>query len=438
MIQSTDVFCIGMNHRTAPVQIREKLALTSLERQRLFAHFRRAPEVEGIVLLSTCNRVELYVSLQGPYLDGGADRIKRVFAEAGFDLSSFEDHLYEYRGVDAAAHLADVAAGLDALVIGEAQILGQINEAFQEASELGTTDTHLDALFQFALKAGRRARAETKINHNPTSVSSVAVHLAERILGSLEGRTVGVVGLGEIGQLAIKVFRRSGVGRLLLVNRTSSRAQEKAKQINDVSDIAESYSIMEIETVLREADVVLAATRCPLPLIGSEQVQRAMKERPERPLVLLDMAVPQDVGSDVADIEGVRLFNVDLLQEEVDLSLQKRRAEIPRVKEILHNEVERFEVWLKQSQVQFLIAELRRQADTIRREEVERFSQRTQDLPPELREQVERFSMSLVQKLFHNPTTNIREKAIEGDAQEFAETISELFRLKAREEVSAE
>lgn len=427
MIESTDVFCLGMNHQTAPVDVRERLALKRSEQQALLAHCRKSGSIKGCVLLSTCNRVEFYASFEEPWSADGVNRLKLELAEAGVNTEPFEPHLYSHRGVDAAWHLARVAAGLDAIVLGEAEILGQIDRAVTLADELGTLDAHLETLFQFALKAGRRARAETGINHNPVSVSSVAVRMVEKEAGPLDTLDVAVVGLGETGRTAVKILHKSGVGRLTLVNRTWETADHRAREIG--ADVA---SVSDLKNVLIRADVVISATGCPYPLITSQLVREALDVREGRRLYLLDLAVPHDVEPSAAAYDGVRLIDVDMLEDEVSASLAGREAAIPDVEAILADEVGRFGVWFQQSRVQPLIAELRRQADSIRRQEVDRFERNHPDLTDDIRTDVERFSHALVQKLFHHPTTRIREEATERDTADLARTVRSLFRLQDR------
>ncbi|NNF04957.1 MAG: glutamyl-tRNA reductase [Rhodothermales bacterium] len=425
MIESTDVFCLGMNHRTAPVDVRERLALTRGQQQTLLAHCRKSDVIKGFVLLSTCNRVEFYASLEEPWSADGANRLKLVLAEADVDITPFEDHLYVHRGIDAAWHLSRVAAGLDALVLGESEILGQIDRAVKLADDLGTLDAHLETLFQFALKAGRRARTETGINHNPVSVSSVAVKMAEKEAGRLDSLDVAVVGLGETGHTAVKILRKAGVNRLTLVNRTWETAEKQAREIG--ADVA---SVSDLQRVLEEVAVVISATGCPYPLITRDLVEDAVTAREGRPLYLLDLAVPHDVAPEAGDIDGVRLIDVDMLRDEVSASLAGRKAAIPDVEAILADEVGRFGVWFQQSRVQPLISELRRQAESIRRQEIDRFSKDHPELSGEVRSEVERFSQALVQKLFHHPTTRIREEATDGNPANLAEAVRSLFRLQ--------
>ncbi|MBO6574469.1 MAG: glutamyl-tRNA reductase [Rhodothermales bacterium] len=417
-------FCLGISHHRAPVKVRERLALTSAEMRALLGLAFHESGLTGLVALSTCNRVEFYASVPENRVDDGVKTLERMLGER---IKGLEPHLYRLNGLAAAQHLARVAAGLDALVLGEAQILGQIDAAWRLAQENHASSPALDDLFRSALKAGRRARAETDIATNPVSVSSVAVRKAEQALGTLEGKRAAVVGLGETGRLVIKVLRRKRTEDLLFVNRTLSIAQEQAER-----EQGRALDFMELPEVLRQADVVFCCTGCPYPLVKRALVDRAMASRPDRPLVLVDLAVPHDIEPEVSEIAGVQRLDVDAMQVEISGSLEKRQTAIPAVENILEDELARYERFLLEARVQPLITDLRRQADDIRRTELERLADRLPDLPDDVLQHIERFSQALVQKLYHHPTTGLRREAGQGEAEELARTVRALFQLRER------
>ncbi len=423
MPRNSDIFCLGISHRNAPVHVREKLALTSAAETELYGAVRASRELHGLVILSTCNRVEFYGSAAAA--SDGLAELRQVLTDMGRLRQAVVSALYTKTGIEVAEHISRVAAGLDAMVLGEAEILGQLDAALQDARRHEGVDDHLESLFRFALKAGRRARAETRIGHHGVSVSSVAVRKAEAILGSLEGKTVAVVGLGETGRLVLKVVRsRSNVG-VILVNRTLETAVAQAASLG-----AEALSFSEMAEVLSRSDVVFSCTGCPLPIIEQRTVERAMTTRSDRPLLLVDLAVPHDIEPGVANIAGVFHLDVDAMHVEISESLRLREAAIPAVEAILEEERKRFESWLQVARVQPLIGDLRRQAEHIRKEELARLSDLLPELPEELREHIERFSQSLVQKLFHNPTTGIKREARSGDPENLARTVRSLFKLR--------
>lgn len=450
---TSETYCIGINHHTAPVHIREKVALTTARQHELLArvgsedeHFGDVGSVgaqmQGLLVLATCNRVEFYLSLPGHEVreDAGLSRDEAVLllARLGVDLGPVKEHVFVFSGEKAARHLGRVAAGLDAVVLGEAQILGQIHAAVQLSREHGALDAHLGALMKYGLKAGRRARAETGIGRNPVSVSSVGIRLAERVLGTLHGKTVVVLGLGETGQLALKVLRSMRPGRLVLINRTHDTAIRQAAEWKLDSGLdsgpearAETAPVMELPGVLADADLVFSATGCPYPMMSRDMISHAMSGRPDRELVVMDMAVPHDVEPEAATVPGVRLFDVDALESEVNASLDKRRQAIPDVERILENELARHVSWRSQRRTEPLISELRQQAETIRQQEVARFTRRMSSLEPDVQEQVDRFSQALVKKLLHHPTMQLRDGARES-ASDVTGVVRQLFQLDRR------
>lgn len=425
MPRNADIFCFGISHRNAALSLRERFVLTSAEHLRLQAEITRSPTLTGLVMVSTCNRVEFYASFGGSQLKHALKELHQMLAHLGCPVEGVRSQTYTLSGLEAARHLARVAAGLDAMVLGEAQILGQLDAALREAQDTGTVDEHLESLFRFALKAGRRARAETRIGHNAVSVSSVAVRKAETLLGTLSQKTVAIVGIGEAGRLVGKLVHAKPGIQLLLVNRNLEIATEQAERFG-----AEAYPFSELPAVLNRADAVFACTGCPYPLIEAEQVRKTVRLRPERPLVLVDLAVPHDVDPAVSEIPGVTHYDVDSMQVEISASLREREATIPEVESILEQELARFDRWLQIAQVQPLITDLRRRAEDIRREEIARLEGRLPELSDEVREQIERFSRSLVQKLFHHPTEGIREGASVGEADDIARTVRNLFQLR--------
>jgi glutamyl-tRNA reductase len=425
MPRNADIFCLGISHRTAALNLRERFSLTSAEHLRLLSGIRQSETLAGLVMVSTCNRVEFYGSHAGTEVARAVEELQHLLGSLGHSMEGLEDKTYALLGLDAARHLARVGAGLDAMVLGEAQILGQLDAALRTARDQGAVDEHLENLFRFALKSGRRARAETQIGHNAVSVSSVAVRKVEVQLGTLSGKTLAIVGLGEAGRLVAKLLRSKRGVDLLLINRTLEIAMAQAERLG-----AEAQPFSELAAVLSRADAVFMCTGCPYPLIEVSLVRKSMALRPDRPLVLVDLAVPHDIDPAVSEVAGVTHYDVDSMQVEISDSLSLREAAIPEVEAILGDELARFERWLQIARVQPLITDLRRSAEDIRRDEVARLEGRLPELSDEVREHIERFSRSLVQKLFHHPTEGIREGALEGEAEDIARTVRNLFQLR--------
>ncbi|MEM1094608.1 MAG: glutamyl-tRNA reductase [Bacteroidota bacterium] len=413
-----------MSHHTAPVAVRQQFMVTSSQQRELLARMRHASHVHGFMILATCNRIEFYATVESVSPEMAADLLDRLLEKVGYPMRKSAAHQFRCYGEGVAEHMARVAAGLDSVVLGEAEVLGQLKQALQQAEAAGVVDARLRALAQFALKAGRRARAETDLSKNPVSVSSVAVRMAERHLGTLEGKTVVIVGLGETGNLAVKAIQSRSIGRLILINRTFEKAEAQAPGLD-----AEAVPIFALPQALAEADVVFTATGCPYVLMHKPMLAAALAKRPERPLVVLDMAVPPDADPKAAALPGLRLITIDQLEEEAASSLSKRRAAVPQAERILAQELDRWSMQQQQQQVQPLITDLRRQAEQIRRHELERLLKHCPEMDEATQQHVQRFSQALVQKLLHHPTTRLRSEARGGDPEVYAEALRSLFAL---------
>jgi glutamyl-tRNA reductase len=411
--------CLGLSHRTAPIELRERIGA-------LGPGAERCPAVLEHAALQTCYRVELYA-----LLSAGVDEARDELVDA---LSSFHgvareqllDHLYVHSGEDVARHLARVAAGLDSLVLGEAEILGQVRSALESAEAAGTAGAGIELLFRTSVAAGRRARAETALGANPATASSMALALAAGTLGDLRDKRLLVVGAGRIGLQTLKAAEGRGIGNLAVANRTRARADEVAARFG-----ASAHGLDELGELLAEADVVVTATSSETPVLDEALVRRAVAGRAERPLVLVDLAVPSDVDRRAADASGVRLYDVDDLRAGLDDAMASRLREVPKVEAIVEEEVERFARRYRELEVEPLLSELRQRAEAIRARELEHALADLGDVDPPVAERMERLSRALVTRLLHDPTVRARELAGAGDADEIAGAVRELFGLSA-------
>ena len=411
--------CLGLSHRTAPVELRERIGA-------LGPGAARCPAVLEHVSLQTCYRVELYALLTDA-VDDARDELLDALSDAhGVERDLLVDHLYVHSGEDVARHLGRVGAGLDSLVLGEAEILGQLGDAFEAGMSAGTVGPILTLLFRSAIATGRRARAETAIGANPATASSMALALAEGALGGLRGRRLLVLGAGRVGLQTLKAASGRSFGALAVANRTPERAREVAERFG-----ATPWGLDGLPEALAEADVVVTATSSESPILGTDPVRAAMSLRPDRPLVLVDLAVPADVEREVGGIDGVRLFDVDDLRAGLDDAMAARLREVPRVEAILEEDVAEFGKRYRELEVEPLLAELRRQAESIRERELERALRDLGELDPAIAERVDHLTRALVKKLLHDPTVRLRERAGEGDADEVADTVRELFGITA-------
>ena len=415
--------CLGLSHRTAPVELRERVGALGLGAE-------RCPGVEEHVALTTCYRVELYAYLSGGVDEAREELIGVLAGTHGVERSLLTDHLYVHAGADVARHLSRVSTGLDSLVLGEAEILGQVGAAFEEARDAATAGPVLELLFRTAVAAGRRARSETAIGANPATASSMALALAEGALGDLRERRLLVVGAGRIALQTLKAARGRGVSEAAVANRTRERAEEAVAAFG-----GEAFELAELEHALAWADVVVTATSSETPVVSAEIVQAASSRRPDRPLVLVDLAVPADVERSVGAIPGVRLFDVDDLRAGLDDTIGSRLREVPSVEAIVEEEVERFVRRYAEREVEPLVASIRRQAEEIRRAEVEKALHDLGDVDPETAERIEHLSRALVKKLLHEPTMRLRARAGAGEADEASAAIRELFGLSAPREL---
>ena len=406
------VVCLGVNHRTAPVVVREQV------RQLLIDLVVELPAGCEHVLLATCNRVELY--LVGKPAGWVTAQLQ---ANWSGDPTQLTNALYQHEGKAVLAHLARVAAGLDSLILGEPQILGQVTTAYNEAIGDDTLGPVLNTVFQAAIRAGKRARTETGISNNPASVSSIAIAQAQAVLGDLTGRSVLVIGVGEMGRLAIKALRARKITQINVANRTYERAAALVAEWGGTA-----YRLRELATAMAQADVVISATNSPNTVIDEALLAGVMAER-QAPMVLIDIAVPRDIDPAVANWPLVHLYGIDQLQASLDEALLARQAAVPTVERILAVEVERGLAQLSLLRVTPLITDLRQKAEAIRQREVARTERYLGELDPTLMEHVHHLSCSLVNKLLHEPTVRLREQAKQGDVATYADTMRILFDL---------
>jgi glutamyl-tRNA reductase len=377
-------------------------------------------------VLHTCYRVELYARLTTGVEEARDELVDALSTAHGVPRELLLDHLYVHAGEDVARHLFRVAAGLDSLVLGEAEILGQVGEAHRLAGEHGTLGPCLTVLFRSAISAARRARSETAIGANPATASSMALALADGARGGISDARVLVIGAGRIGLQTLEAAQRRGVRHLMVANRTKARAEEVAGRFD-----AEARDLGDLAGALAWADVAVAATASEAHVVAGETVRAAMTRRVERPLVVVDLAVPADVERRAGEVEGVRLFDVDDLRAGLDEAMSARLREVPRVEAILEEEVETFGRRYRELEVEPLLSELRKQAESIREREVERALSDLGDVDGDVVERVERLSRSLVKKLLHDPTVRARERAGAGEADEVAEAVRDLFGISA-------
>ena len=413
---SPPLVCVGLSHYTAPVNVRERLALPDERQTELLQAMAQAPA--EALLISTCNRVELYVLGPGDDLQ---DRTRAALARAaGDDLLPY---LYAHRGEAAVLHLFRVAASLDSMVLGEPQVLGQVKDAFEQAQRMGAARGELTRICAAAFGSAKRVRTETDLGRAATSMASAAVVMARHVFDGLDGKTVLLVGAGEMAELGGKHVLSAGASRVLVTNRTFERAEALAVSLG-----GEAVPFERLEESLVLADMVVCTTASPAPLITREKVARVLKPRRHRPLILVDLAVPRDVDPDVSTLDGVYAFDVDDIQKVVDQNQAARTAAAASAEVLVSEEVGRY---IRQRAVREqvpVLAQLRARAEQIRRAELERaMANLSAPLGPEQLKVIEAMTSAIVNKMLHQPTARLR--AVEAGDSELADAAAELFGL---------
>ncbi len=418
--------CLGLSHHTAPVDVRERHAFPAHTMGEALIALRDYEAVRESLMLQTCGRLEIYAELED--YESGVGQL-RTFLRHG-DVADMDSYMYTLLGTQAIDHLFRVSTGLDSMLIGEAEILAQVKDAYvqaQRARSLGKTMHHL---LRQALEAGKAARSQTAISGDSTSIATAAVAFAKQHVGELRGKSVLVVGAGKMGALAARRLRDEGASEIVVLNRSHKRARDLSEGLGRTARVVEMPGLID---ALKAADVVVTSTGASHFIITPGNVAEAMLARPNRPLFIVDIAVPRDVDPEVTRIDGVGLVDVDGLKGVVDDIIDKRREAIPLVEEIIAEYVERFQQWY-QSQVAIpVIASLTKKAEAIRESEVERLFARCQKLTERERSLITGMSLTIVSKLLHSAITRIRDKASENRAEALthARILDELFELRA-------
>ncbi|MDP1545726.1 MAG: glutamyl-tRNA reductase [Anaerolineales bacterium] len=418
------IYCLGLNHNTTPLELREQLSLSEDAIRSALARLacgHLATSIAELVIISTCNRTELYAASS----QSSIAELEAFLSDAcGVPAKQFHVHAYRYEDLDVAHHLFKVAAGLDSLVIGEPQILGQIVRSLELSRGQNMAGPVLNRLFQSAIHAGKRARTETGISRNPASVSSLAASLAERVVHPIAEAQVVILGAGEMAELAVEALRKRGANRILVVNRTL----ERAHAIADKWD-AQITTFENLESALVSADILISSTGAPHTILSAEMVKHAMQARAQRPLVLIDIAVPRDIDPDAANIPHVKLYDIDNLNEKLEGALAERMAEVPQVKSILDEEISEFAEYMKSLEMIPVISDIRQQAESIRKEMLEKTLRRLPDLTEAERTRIEAMTQALVKQILHAPTNRLRAEAGSSRAPEYAAVARTLFNL---------
>lgn len=420
------VLVVGLNYRTADVDIRERLAFNGTKLDDGLLRLRELNGVQEAMILSTCNRVELYAEVKDP--EKASESINDFLSEFhGVSRADIEKALYVYKGRDALRHIFRVSASLDSMVVGEPQILGQIKDAFEFALRKKATGVLLNKLMKKAISVAKRVRTETKISENAVSISFAAVELARKIFTDLPEKAVMLLGAGDMAELAARHMISFGVSNVVIVNRTFERGCELAGEFNGRA--------VRFEDFLKEmahSDIIVCSTDAPAYVLKKEEMQKVMKERRNMPVFIIDISVPRNIDPGINDIDNVYLYNIDDLQGVVDENITERKKEAEKAEGIIEEEIEAFQKWFSSLDTLPAVIALRSKADEIRKEEVERFTNKFPGLGEKERKAVEYMASAIVNKLIHPPTIAIKEDS--DDRDELIALIKKLYGLNGDED----
>jgi glutamyl-tRNA reductase len=421
-----ELIVIGLNHKTAPIEIRERLAFPEDGIEKPLSQIKSLPSLRENMIVSTCNRVEIYAVVQETEkaildLKGFLSRYH------GLSLKEFEKNLYLLVGEEAVRHIFRVASSLDSMVVGEPQILGQIKSAYNVAAEAKTSGLILHRLLHRAFHVAKRVRTETKIGNSAVSVSFVAVELAKKIFGTLEKRTVLLMGAGEMCELAARHLVSGGIEKVLVTNRTYERAVTLAQEFR-----GEPIPFEEIYRGLRMVDIVISATDSPQYLLHHEEVAKVIKDRKQKPIFFIDIADPRDIEPKVGDIENVYLYNIDDLQKVANDNIQDREKEAQKAEAIVQDEVVKFVNWYQSLEVTPTIVALRKKFEEIRNKELAKTLSLHPHFSDKERQSLEALTSAIINKILHNPLTLLKQKNEEAMADLYLDTLRTLFGLTVK------
>jgi len=428
----SELLALGVSHKTAPLELRERLSLTEGRSVTALRELTEAATIGEAAAISTCNRTELYLVVSDP-VEAESEALGVLTRKAGIRPTELLGHIYSLRGEDAGRHLLRVTAGLDSMIVGEAEIQGQVKRAYELALVEGATGPILNRLFRGALAAGGRARAETAIGEKGVSIPSVAVEVAQRALGDLAERTVLMIGAGATAELVARALVARGVDTVFVANRHHDRALGLAQRFD-----GEAIRFEMLPEQLAQVDVVVSTTNSPHHIIERDGLEQVMAEREARPLVLIDIAVPRDIEPACREVAAVTVYDIDDIQQTVERNAGVREAEATRAERIIETELERFQQWLGSLEVVPTIAALREHGDEVVRRVLAENDNRWGDLSEADRERVEMMAKAIASRILHEPTRRIRRAAGSDEAYQYVSALRELFGLDVETEVEVD
>lgn len=414
---------IGVNHKTAPVEVREQLAISDKKLTEALQHLLGIAGVREGLILSTCNRVEVLA-----HTANGSTNLRDFLREHfRVEPSLYEPHLYEYRQNEVVRHVFRVASSLDSMVVGEPQILGQVKEAYATARAAGAVQSYLDLLLTRAFAVAKRVRTETAVGSSSVSVASCAVDLAGRIFGSLQGKQVCLVGAGKMSELAARHLLSRGAGPIFVANRTYERAQSMAKGF-----AGHAIRFDDLYEHCEHADIIITSTGAPVAIFRREHGERFLSRRKNRPMFFIDIAVPRDVDPEMNKLDGIFVYDIDDLQQAASAHSSERNKEAERAERIVDEEVERFQARVQSLHVVPAIVSLQDYVETIRQAELDRVRGRLGELSPEQERAIEALTRGIVNKILHTPITRLKSAAAGPDVTTLVETFRNIFNLQEK------
>ncbi len=418
---------IGVNHKSAPLEVRERLAIPEKRLPDCCRDLNAHPGIEEAMIISTCNRVELITHT----VNGSADL--RGFLHDHFQLKpeDLDPHLYEFREKDAVRHVFRVAASLDSMVVGEAQILGQVKEAYATARAVGAVRGQLDQLFSRAFAVAKRVRTETAVGSSSVSIASVAVELAKKIFGTLQGKNVFIVGAGKMSELAARHLMAHGCASIFVANRTYERAIGLAQRFN-----GQAIKFEDLYNSCDKADIVITSTGAPHAIFRREHGEQFLNRRKNKPMFFIDIAVPRDVAPEMAGLDGIFVYDIDDLQQAVAGHIADRRKEAELAEAIIAAEVEKFEALAHTLDVVPTIVSLQDHLETIRQAEIDRVRGRMGHITPEQEMAIEALTRGIINKVMHTPITTLKTAAKEAEATTVVDVVRRLFNLQVKKDQS--
>ena len=417
------ILTLGLNHNTAPVAIRERLAFPAERLRPALGQLVRLPEVEEVAILSTCNRTEFYCGTANADLDKIVDWIAR---EQRLKREEFHPYLYAHTDEDTIRHMFRVACGLDSMILGEPQILGQMKTAYQTAAEAGTLGKTLSKLFHHTFSAAKKVRTDTAIGSSPVSVAFAAVRLAQRIFDTLKEQTAVLIGAGETIELTARHLHEQGIGEIIIANRTIERAHALAAQFNGFA-----IALSELPKHLAKADILVSSTASQLPILGKGSVESALKARKHKPMFMVDLAVPRDIEPEVGQLSDVYLYTVDDLRNTVEEGIRSRQEAAKQAEEIIDTEVDHFLAWMRSQGATMTLLDFRTQAETLRDEALNNALRALKNGKP-AEDTLRQLANALTNKLIHIPSTQIKQAGTD-ERHDLIEAVRELFQLKGNQ-----